>query len=193
MKDRRRLLVFAACLVFLAIVLFVARKSVIRLFVAASIARLHIFTPPQPLPGESVAHRIWNECRFFWDFAEIREARERRLKRVEPELKRLVEEIKRHQKAGEGMQYSMHIYREVRWRLNFTPDLAATERLIADLRESLNQPEAQKLAAEQQEVDGSWGMGFDAWYLKLYYSVEEGLDRTIAWYRSDPRHARGHR
>jgi hypothetical protein len=68
MKSRRRLLAFAACLVFLAIVLFVARKSVIRLFVAA----------------------VWNECRFYWDFAEIREAREKRLKRFEPELKPLV-------------------------------------------------------------------------------------------------------
>ena len=177
MKNPHRLLAFAACLALFAVFLFVARKSVIRLFVAASIARLHIFTTPQPLRGESGAHRIWNECRFYWDFAEIREAREKRLERFEPELKSLVEEIKRRQKAGEGMQYSMHIYREVRWRLNFTPDVTATERRIADLRESLNQPEAQKLAAEQQEADGSWGMGIDVWYLKLYYSVEDGLDR----------------
>lgn len=135
--------------------LFVGRKTVIRLFVAVSIARLHIFTPPPSLPSESGAHRIWNECRFYWDFAEIHEAREERLKRFEPELKPLVEEIKRRQKTGEGMQYSMHIYREVRWRLNFTPDMTATEHRIEDLRESLNQPEAQKLAAQQQEADGS--------------------------------------
>jgi hypothetical protein len=177
MKNRSRLLALAAFLAFLAVVLFAARKSVIRLFAATSIARSHIFTPPQPLPGESGAHRLWNECKFYWDFAEIRGAREERLKRFEPELKPLVEEIKRHQKTGEGMQYSMHIYREVRWRLNFTADVVATERRIADLRESLNQPEAQKLAAGQQETDGSWGMGIDAWYLKLYYSVEDGLDR----------------
>jgi len=177
MKNWRGLLASAACLALLTIFLFVARQSVIRLFVAASIARLHVFTPPQPIPGESRAHRVWNECRFYWDFAEIREAREKRLKRFEPELKPLVEEIKHHQKAGEGMQYSMHLYREIRWRLNFTPDVAVTERRVADLRESLNQPEAQKLAGEQQEADGSWGMGIDVWYLKLYYSVEDGLDR----------------
>jgi hypothetical protein len=177
MKNRRRLLAFAACLALITLFLFVARKSLIRLFVAASIARLHVFTPPQPLPGESAAHRIWNRCRFYWDFAEIREAREKRVKRFEPELKHLVEEIRRHQKAGQGMQYSMHIYREVRWRLNFTPDEAATERRISDLRASLDQPEAQRLAAEQQEADGSWGMGIEVWYLKLYYSIEDGLDR----------------
>ena len=132
MKSWRRLVAFAACLVFFAAILFVTRKSIIRLFVAASIARLHIFDPPPPLPGESGAHRIWNECRFYWDFAEIREAREMRLKRFEPELKPIVEEIKRRQKAGEGMQYSMHTYREVRWRLNFIPDVAATEHRIED-------------------------------------------------------------
>ncbi len=177
MKNRRRLLASAAFLGLLAAISFIARKSVIRLFAAASIARLHIFTPPQPLPGESSAHRLLDGCRFYWDFAKIREARENRLKRFEPELKPLVEEIKRRQKAGDGMQYSMHIYREVRWRLNFTPDVVETERRIADLRESLNQPEAQKLAAEQQEADGSWGMGIHVWYLQLYYSVEDGLDR----------------
>jgi hypothetical protein len=158
MKNGRQLFAFAAFVVFLAAVLFVARKSVIRLFVAVSIAHLRIFTPPQIVAGESRSHRIWNECRFYWDFADIREAREKRLQRFEPELKPLVEEIKRRQKAGEGLQYSMHIYREVRWRLNFTPDMAATERRIADLRESLNQPEAQKLAPSSRKPmeAGGW-------------------------------------
>ena len=65
MKSRRRLFAFAACLVFLAVVLFVARQSVIRLFVAASIARLHIFTPPQLLRGESAANRICTNSRII--------------------------------------------------------------------------------------------------------------------------------
>jgi hypothetical protein len=105
MKKQRRLLTLAACLVPLAVALFAARKSAVRLVTAVSVARLHIFTPPQLLPGESMAHRLWNECQFYWDFAGIREAREERLKRFEPELKPLVGDIKRHQKAGEGMQH----------------------------------------------------------------------------------------
>jgi len=70
----------------------------------------------------------------------------------------------------------MHIYREIRWRLNFTPDIETTRARISDLRQSLAQPAQQKLAAEQQASDGSWGLGFSVWYLKLYYSVEDGLD-----------------
>lgn len=88
-----------------------------------------------------------------------------------------MQEIRRRQTAGQGVQYSMHIYREIRWRLNFTPDVATTRARIPDLRQSLSQPEEQKLAAEQQlPSDGSSGMGIDVWYLKFYYSVEDGLD-----------------
>ena len=61
-----------------------------------------------------------------------------------------MKEIARHHTAGEGMQYSMHIYREIRWQLNFTPDVEATQARIADLRPSLNQPELRKLAASSR-------------------------------------------
>jgi hypothetical protein len=71
------------------------------------------------------------------------------------------------------MQYSMHIYREIRWQLNFTPDIETTRTRIADLRRSLAQPAEQKLATEQQASDGSWGLGINVWYLRLYYSVDQ--------------------
>ncbi|MGA2831652.1 MAG: hypothetical protein ABSE55_01145 [Terracidiphilus sp.] len=71
------------------------------------------------------------------------------------------------------MHYSMHIYREIRWRLNFTPDVDGTRADIALLRQSLAESNEQKLAREQQASDGSWGMGIRPWYLRLYYSVED--------------------
>src|SRR6185437_11089821 len=102
--------------------------------------------------------------------------REKRLKLLNPELQPLVQEVRRRQTVGQGMQYSMHIYREIRWRLNFTPDIATTQSRISDLSQSLSEPEEQKLASEQQPSDGSWGRGISVWYLRLYYSVEDGLD-----------------
>jgi len=78
----------------------------------------------------------------------------------------------------------MHIYREIRWLLNFTPDVRPTRARISDLRQSLTQPIEQKLAGEQQASDGSWGLGIDAWYLKLYYSVDQ-----INECRSPPRYS----
>jgi hypothetical protein len=168
-------LILLSCLLVLALGVYATRAQLERALVAIEIYRAHAFTPPPITPGESRLQRHLANAQFYWDFSAIRVARESRLKLLNPELKPLVNEIARRQAAGERMQYSMHIYREIRWRLNFTPDVEATRARIADLRQSLNQPELQKLAAQQQPSDGSWGMGINVWYLKLYYSVEDGL------------------
>jgi len=159
-----------------ATLLYCAREQLERVAVAYGTYHIHVFTPPRRESGESWSHEHYEHLQFYWDLSKLHVARERRLKLLNPELKPLVEEIRRHQAAGQGMQYSMHIYREIRWRLNFTPDVAATRVRITDLRQSLSQPEEQKLAAQQQPSDGSWGMGIKVWYLKFYYSVEDGLD-----------------
>ena len=174
-RHKRWLILLMGALV-LAFGVYIIRERLERAVIACRIYHAHIFTPPPPSPGESRWHRLRADAQFYWDISELRVARERRLKQLNPELRPLVKEIKRHQGAGEGMQYSMHIYREIRWRLNFTPNVETTRARIADLRQSLAQPEEQKLAAEQQASDGSWGLGFTVWYLKLYYSVEDGLN-----------------
>ena len=176
MAGRKRWLIVLLAILGVALGIYCAREPLERGISAIVIYRAHVFTPPPPTPGESRFHRLLADARFYWDFAEIRQTREKRLKLLNPLLKPLVKEIGRRQAAGEGMQYSMHIYREIRWRLNFTPDVASTRRRIEDLRQSLNKPEQQRQAAQQQASDGSWGMGFNVWYLKLYYSVEDGLD-----------------
>jgi hypothetical protein len=175
MRYKKRWLIVLGILV-LAPGVYFNLERLVRLVIAERIEHAHVCTPPPPNHGESHWHRFLAKAWFYWDISELRVAREKRLKRLNPELKPLVREIKRHQAAGESMQYSMHIYREIRWRLNFTPDVAATRARIEDLRQSLTQPEEQKLAAEQESVDGSWGRGINVWYLKLYYSVEDGLD-----------------
>ena len=160
----------------LALAVYFNREPLMRAVIAGQICHAHVFTPPPASPAESQWRRFRTDARFYWDLAELWVAREQRLQQLNPELKPLVKEIERHQAAGEAMQYSMHIYREIRWRLNFTPDVQATRTRMADLRQSLAQPAEQKLAAEQQPSDGSWGRGFSVWYLKLYYSVEDGLN-----------------
>jgi hypothetical protein len=152
------------------------RAQIARAVIAYKVAQAHIFTPPPPTPGESRWHRRWADARFYWDLAEVRIARNQRVARLNPELKSLLKEINRRQAAGEGMEYSMHIYREIRWRLNFTRDLATTRARIDDLRQSLARPDLQKLATQQEASDGSWAMGINVWYLRLYYSVEQVED-----------------
>jgi hypothetical protein len=146
--------------------------------VAYRIYRAGIFTPPT-ITAESSWDARWRNARFYWDFAALRVAREKRLKQLNPELRPLIRELDRQLAAGKNMQYSMHIYREIRWRINFTPDVQTTQARIEDLRKSLNEPGLQAQAAKQQPEDGSWGMGIDpnVWYLRLYYTVEDGLSR----------------
>ena len=166
----------------LTLAVYVTRAQLQRAVIATTVYRAGIFTAPPPTPGESRWNRLRDTAQFYWDFSEIPFARERRLKLLDPDLLPLVKEINRRQAAGEDMQYSMHIYREIRWLLNFTPDIATTQARISDLRHSLAQPEEQKLAGEQQASDGSWGLGIDVWYLKLYYSVENIKQCKVARY-----------
>ncbi|MGA2076305.1 MAG: hypothetical protein ABSH52_22685 [Terriglobia bacterium] len=152
---------------------YISRERLERSVIADRIYHAHIFTPPPPTAGESRWHRLQDAVQFYWDFSEIPIARERRLRLLNPTLRPLVKELNRREAAGEDMHYSMHIYREIRWWLNFTPDIETTRAEISDLRQSLNQPEKQKLAGEQQASDGSWGLGINVWYLRLYYSVDD--------------------
>ena len=171
-SKHRRWLISLMVVVALAFALSAIRAQLERAVIAASIYHAHIFTAPSPIAGESRWDRLRDSARFYYDFSEIPFARERRLKLLDPTLRPIVKEINRQQAAGDDMRYSMHIYREIRWRLNFTPDIATTRARISDLRQSLTQPLDQKLAEEQQASDGSWGLGIDVWYLKLYYSVD---------------------
>jgi hypothetical protein len=156
----------------LAFSVYAIRRQLQQTLIAASIYHAHIFTPPSPIAGESRWDRLWDSARFYYDFAGFPLAREKRLKLLDPILRPIVKEINRRQAAGDDM-HSVHIYREVRWRLNFTPDIATTRARISDLRESLSQPLDQKLAGDQQASDGSWGLGINVWYLRLYYSVDQ--------------------
>jgi hypothetical protein len=174
---KRPLPIAIVILVLILVCGFVLRIQLLRAVTAYEIARAHVLiAPPRASANESAFRYHIENAEFYWDFAGFRIARELRLKQLNPTLKPLVAEITRRQAAGEQMQYSMHIYREIRWRLNFTPDVAATRARIEDLRQSLSDPSIQKLGTEQDPADGSWGRPINVWYLKLYYSVDEVTD-----------------
>jgi hypothetical protein len=156
----------------LAFVLWFARQPLKRIAIATRTWQADIFTPPSLVPGESHWSHFREEAQFYWDLSGLRIAWAQRLKELNPILKPLVKDIERRQNAGEDIEYSMHIYSEIRWRLNFTPDVETTRRRITDLRQSLDESEQQKMAGQQQPTDGSWGLGLDVWYLRLYYSVD---------------------
>lgn len=174
--KHRKWLIMAAAVAAVVFVAYAKRLTLERLAIACRLYRAQIFTPPTGGAFDSRWARVPEEAQFYWDFAGFMLGRRERVRHFSPILKPLVKEIARRQAAGQGMQYSMHIYRDIRWRMNFTPDTAGTAERIEDLRRSLTDPAQQSLATQQQPYDGSWGMGMEPWYLRLYYSVEDGLD-----------------
>src|SRR5579863_3863659 len=114
---QKLLLILLSGVLILALAAYINRGRVERVLISASIYHEHIFTPPPASPGEPQWHRLQDAVQFYWDFSEIPSARNARLKLLDPTLRPLVKEINRRQAVGEDMRYSMHIYREVRWRL----------------------------------------------------------------------------
>lgn len=171
MRKRLIWLALVIATLLLAATLYLNREFVFRAVIAYRAYRTQNFTPPAPLVGESRFRRLCTDAQFYWDLAEISIGRRKRLQKVGPVLRPLVQKMNRLQASGEYRQYSMYLYREIRWLLNFTPDLHQTWTEVDEFRKSLSQPEKQKAATEQQS-DGSWTLGINSWYLKLYYSVE---------------------
>jgi hypothetical protein len=174
-KKRKWLRMLLITVGILFILGYASKRYLERVVIAYVISGQGTFIPP---PG--IGH--WDKLVFYWDLSALRVAREERLKRYDPLLKPILKEITHRQGAGESMPYSMNIYREVRWRLNFTPDTAITHRRILDLRRSLSQISEQAQAGQQQSSDGSWAMGIDAWYLRLYYSADQAKDSVMVRY-----------
>ena len=171
-KRRKRWPILLIIILTLIIAGYINHERLERVVIAIVIYREHIFTPPSQITNESSWSRFWDKAQFYWDMSELRVAREKRLKQMSPSLEPLIKEINRKQAEGETMGYSMHIYREIRWRLNFTSDTVATRQSINELRKSISQPSEQKLASVQQASDGSWGAGINVWYLRFYYSLD---------------------
>ncbi len=174
MKYRRWLISLTA-VVALAFVVYLIRAKLERAVIAATIYHAHLFTAPPQLAGESRWDRLRDSAQFYWDFSEISIARKRRLELLDPTLQSLVKEINRHQAAGDDMQYS-HATSITRSPLAVELYAGYCNHQGQNLRSSpaaFLQPAEQKLAGEQQASDGSWGLGIDTWYLRLYYSVDQ--------------------
>jgi hypothetical protein len=171
-RRRKRWRFFLIIIFILIIAGYINRERLERVVIATVIYRENIFTSPSQIINESSSSRFWDKAQFYWDVSQLRVAREKRLKQFNPSLEPLITEINRKQAAGEAMSYSMHIYREIRWQLNFTSDTAVTRQSIKELGKSISQPSEQKLASVQQASDGSWGAGINVWYLRFYYSLD---------------------
>jgi hypothetical protein len=171
-KKAKRWLIPAMVVLVLLISTLALWQQIQRGIAAYVIYRKHVFFAPAKNNELPAIQQCSENIVFYWDIAKFRLDQKKRVKMFNPILKPLIKEINRHQKAGESMTYSMNIYREIRWRMNFTSDTAATRLRIIDLKNSLSDSAVQRSARIQQPSDGSWGAGINVWYLRMYYSIE---------------------
>jgi hypothetical protein len=106
------------------------------------------------------------------DLGPFRAGLKARATTMAPELLPLVAQIGERQRAGKNVSCSYQIYRELRWRLNFTSDEALIQARLRDLKESLAHDEDQSFADSQSPEDGSWGRCYQEWFMKTWASVE---------------------
>jgi hypothetical protein len=109
-KRRKRWLILVIIILTLIIAGYINRERLQRIVIAIVIYREHIFTPPSQITNESSWSRFRDKAQFYWDMSQLRVAREKRLKQLNPSLEPLIKEINRRQAAGESMGYSMHIF-----------------------------------------------------------------------------------
>jgi hypothetical protein len=69
--------------------------------------------------------------------------------------------------TGQNVELSYQILSEIVWRLTQTADFKRLDQRLDDLQASLDHPEHEVKAEQQDPTDGSWGRGYTEWFLKL--------------------------
>jgi hypothetical protein len=78
--------------------------------------------------------------------------------------------------AGQDTRLSHQILSEIIWLISSTADFKRIDQRLEDLESSLAHPE-REAEAEEQNPDGSWGMGYTEWFFKLdalFSKLEKG-------------------
>lgn len=82
-----------------------------------------------------------------------------------------------------NMTCSMQIYRELRWRIDFTIDSKKINERFLALEKSLKDERDQSFADEQSPEDGSWGGCYEEWFMRMWASAEHlNHDKSQAIY-----------
>ena len=88
------------------------------------------------------------------------------------QLEPLAKKINEQLAANKNMTCSMQIYRELRWRIDFTIDSEKINKRFVDLEKSLNDNRNQTFAEQQSPEDGSWGGCYNEWFMRMWATAE---------------------
>jgi hypothetical protein len=90
-----------------------------------------------------------------------------------PEIRAIEARLDREEAAGHDGSFLRLVLCELRWRLEYTGDVAAAAAALARLRGLASLPNFPTGPA--RDAEGSWGAATDVWFLKLDASVDRWL------------------
>jgi hypothetical protein len=104
---------------------------------------------------------------------------------AEPEIRAVEARLDRDEARGLDSSSLRLVLRELRWRLEYTADVPAAQRTLAQLRRlaKLSSPSC----GRARDAEGSYGAASDVWFLKLDASVDHWLSAGAAADAEPPR------
>jgi hypothetical protein len=104
---------------------------------------------------------------------------------VEPEIRKIEARLDLEEAGGRDASRLRLVLRELRWRCEYTADVAAAAAALARLRRLAALPRAPADLAP--DAEGSYGASTDVWFLKLDASVDHWLASDAAVSPDPPR------
>jgi hypothetical protein len=83
--------------------------------------------------------------------------------------------------AGQNTELSHQIISEIIWLISSTADFKRMDQRLDDLQASLDHPDREAEAEEQNPADGSWGSGYTEWFFKVIASYPHLDDANVGF------------
>src|SRR6476661_8837468 len=118
------------------------------------------FAGPTTAPQSDIDHNAATRQEFLAFDPHYKENLQARITKATP----LGMQVYIREKLGQNVQYSHQILSELIWLFESTADYDRIDQRLEDLKQSIDHPELQQRAAEQDPTDGSFGAGYTEWF-----------------------------
>ena len=126
------------------------------------------------LPQSDLEFNQWKEHDFLAFDPRYKEELTNRIARA----RALGRQVISREIAGQNTGLSHQILSEIIWLISSTADFKQMDQRLDDLQASLDHPDREAQAEEQNPTDGSWGQGYTEWFFKVIASYSHLDDTT---------------
>jgi hypothetical protein len=125
------------------------------------------------LPQADLEFKQWRERDFLTFNPHYKEELAKRVVRARALGNRVIA----REVAGQNTELSHQILSEIIWLISSTADFTRMDRRLSALRTSLDHPDLEAQAEQENPEDGSWGQGYTEWFFKVIASYPH-FDQT---------------